>query len=57
MDENTELVEPINKDRILKECTNIVRKIWSSELSDYNKATAHNCFAIPIITPTVGVVN
>ena len=40
--ENIEFVGPINKDKILKEYTNRVRKIWSSELSEYNKVTAYN---------------
>ena len=57
VDENIEFVEPINKHRILKECTNRVQKIWSPELSDYNKVRAYNCFAILIITPTVRIVN
>ena len=52
-----EFVGPINKDRILKECTNRVRKIWSSELWDYNKVTAYDSFAILIITQSVGVIN
>ena len=57
VDENIQFVGPINKDRILKEYTNRVQKIWSSKLSDYNKVAACNCFAIPNITPTVGVKN
>ena len=32
IDENVEFVGPINKDRILKEYTNRVQKIWNSEL-------------------------
>ena len=27
------------------------------ELSDYNKVTAYNRFAVPIITPSLGVIN
>ena len=57
VNENVEFIGPINKDKTLKEYTNRVRKIWSSKLSDYDKVTACNCFAISIITPTVGVVN
>ena len=41
---------------ITKEFLCRVKKIWSSELSDYNKVVAHNIFATPIITPTVGVI-
>ena len=42
---------------ITKEFLSRVKKIWSSELSDYNKVVAHNIFATPIITPTVGVTD
>ena len=34
-----------------------MKKIWSSELSDYSKVTAYNSFAVPIIIPSVGVIN
>ena len=34
-----------------------MRKIWSSELSDHNKVTAHNTFAVPVICPTVGIID
>ena len=54
---NIEFVGPINKDRILKACTNRVRKIWSPELSDSNKVAAYNSFAITIVTPSIGVIN
>ena len=57
VDENIEFVGPIKKDRILKEYTNRVRKIGSSELSDCNKVTTYNCFAVAIITPTLWAVN
>ena len=33
------------------------KKIWSSELSDYNKVVAHNSSAMPVITPTVGIID
>ena len=33
-----------------------MRKIWSSELHA-NKVTSHNIFAIPVITPTFGIIN
>lgn len=46
----------INKDRVLKEYFKRVRKIWNSELYANNKVTAHNTFAIPIITPTIGIL-
>ena len=36
-----------------KEC---VQKIWSSELSAYNKHNAHNVFALLVPTPTFGII-
>ena len=47
----------MNKARITKEYLNRVKKIWSSELSDYNKVVVYNSFATPIITPTVGIID
>ena len=34
-----------------------VKKIWSSEIPDFNKTVAHNTFATPVIAPTVGVID
>ena len=34
-----------------------VKKIWSSELSAYNKTIAHNSFATPVITPTISILD
>ena len=31
--------------------------IWSSELSAYNKVIAHNTFAVPVLIPTIGVLD
>ena len=47
----------MNKARITKEYLNRVKKIWSSELSDYNKVVVDNSLATPIITPTVGIID
>ena len=33
-----------------------VRKIWSSEFSAYNKHIAQNVFALPVLTPTFGII-
>ena len=33
-----------------------IRKIWSSELYSNNKVTVHNMFAIPVLTPTFGII-
>ena len=41
----------------MKEYLRWVRKIWSSELFSNNKTIAHNIFAIPIITPTICILN
>ena len=32
-------------------------KIWTSELYSGNKVTAHNTFAVPLIIPTIGILN
>ena len=34
-----------------------MQKIWSSELSAHNKHLAHNTFALPVLTPTFGILN
>ena len=41
---------------MLEEYKRRVRKIWSSELYGNNKATAHNTLAVPVITPTIGIL-
>ena len=46
----------LNKEKVLKEYYKGVRNIWSSELYARNKVTAHNVFAIPIIRPTIGIL-
>ena len=33
-----------------------IRKIWSSELYSNNKIINHNTFAIPVLTPTFGII-
>ena len=48
---------PMNKARIKNEYLSRVKKIWSSELSGYNKVVVHNSFATPMITLTVGIIN
>ena len=52
-----ELLVPLNKQRVVKEYKARVKKIWNSELNATNKAIAHNAFAVPIITPTIGILN
>ena len=55
-DENISLVGPINKEKVMKEYIHRVKKIWSSELSGYNKFIAHNAFAVPVLTPTFAIL-
>ena len=50
-DENIGYVGPHNKARVTAEYKKCVRKIWSSELSAYNKHIPHNVFALPVLTP------
>ena len=47
----------INKERVIKECVNRIRKIWNSELSDFNKTVGHNTFAVPTLTSTVVILD
>ena len=55
--ENIAYDGPLNKEKISKEYLNRVWKTWSSELSDFNKVIAHNSFTVPIITPTIGIID
>ena len=57
IDENITYNGPLNKEKVSKEYLNRARKIWSSELSDFNKVIAHNSFAVPIITPNIGIID
>ena len=56
-DENIAYIGEVNKKRVQKELYARCRKVWSSELSAYNKATPHNIFIISIITPTFGIID
>ena len=56
-DENVTYEGRINKERVTKEYLSRVKKICSSELSAYNKTIAHNSFATPVITPTIGILD
>ena len=56
-DENNSYVHPINKDRVTKEYTKRMKKIWTCELSAYNKHFAHNAFAVPVLIPTFGILD
>ena len=56
-DEDIGFNDTLNKERVTIEYFQRVRKIWSSELYASNKVTSHNIFAIPVITPTFGIIN
>ena len=57
LDENISYVSPVNKDRVTKEYTKRKKKIWTSELSAYNKHIAHNAFAVPALITTFGILD
>ena len=50
--ENINFDGPINKVRVTKEYFTRARRIWTSELSAYNKVIAHDFFALPVLVPT-----
>ena len=51
------IIGPLNKEKVIKEYKLRVKKIWNSELNGLNNSTAHNGFAVPVITPTIGILN
>ena len=57
IDETISYNGPINKERVTKKYINRIRKIWNSQLSDFNKAVAHNVFAVPALISTVGILD
>ena len=57
IDENISYVGLVNKTRVTKEYYTRVKRIWNSELSSVNKVIAHNSFAVPVLTTTVGILN
>ena len=48
---------PINMEKVTTEYYRRIRIIWNSELNAKNKTTAHNCFALPIIVTTIGILD
>ena len=56
-DENIAYEGTINKEKVSKEYLSRVKKIWSSELSAFNKTIAHNAFATPVTTPTIVILD
>ena len=57
MDEDIAIIGEINKEKVRSECFRRVGKIWNSELYCRHKVTAHNTFAIPVLTPTFGILS
>ena len=57
LDEDLSYKGELNKERVITEFYNRVRKIWRSELSAKNKVHAHNVFAVPVLTGTIGVLD
>ena len=57
MDENISYNGKLNKERITTEYFSRIKKIWKSKLSAFNKSIAHNMFAVPILTPTYGILD
>ena len=53
----TACVGKVNKEGVRKELYARCGKVWSSELSAYNQATAHKIFVISIITPTFAIID
>ena len=56
-DEDIGFSDTLNKERVTKEYFQRVRNICSSELYANKKVTSPNIFAIPVITPTFGIIN
>ena len=57
IDENISYNVPVNKERVTKQYINGIRKIWNSQISDFNKAVAHNIFVVPTLISTVGILD
>ena len=57
VDENIGMNGELNKDKVKREYLRRTRKIWKSELNARNKVTAHNCFAVAMVRPTVGILD
>ena len=56
-DENISYIGTVNKERVSKEYFTKVGKIWKSKLLAFNKATAHNIFAVPVLKPAYGILD
>ena len=56
-DENIAYEGTVNKEMVSKEYLSRLKKIWLSELSAFNKTIAHNAFEIPVIAPTMVILD
>ena len=57
INENISYHGPVNEERVSKGNFTRTRKIWSSELSTYNKVIAQKAFAVPVLIPAIGVLH
>ena len=49
--------EKLTKEKVQTKYLRKVKKIWQSEFNSRNKTTAHNCFAVAIFRPKVGIID
>ena len=56
VDESVGIDGPLNKIRVTREYNFRVKKIWNSQLNEYDKTIAHNAFVVPVLTPTIGIL-
>ena len=57
IDESVGMDEELSKEKVQTEYLQRVKKIWQSELNSRNKTITHNCFAVAIFRPTVGIID
>ncbi|XP_029654068.1 uncharacterized protein LOC115227337 [Octopus sinensis] len=55
--ENVSYSFTCNKTRVSKEFYSGIKKMWSSELSTFNKTVAHNVFIVPVLIPKFGLLD
>ena len=57
VDESIGMNRELNKDKVRREYLRRTGKIWKSDLSARNKVTAHKCFAVAMVRPTIGILD
>ena len=57
IDENIVYVGPINKSRITKKYYDLIRKMWNSKLSSFNKVIGHNTILVSVFITSVGIID